>query len=118
MTVAEVTLWNEIKQKKLGIDFDRQRPIDAFIVDFYCKDLMLAIEIDGESHSSDTAKGYDVKRQRSLESFGITLLRFEDMRVRNQVENVVSEIREWLDAHKEDLVGRLPTPGPSWEGRE
>ena len=51
MTFSEVLLWNELKQKKmLGYDFDRQRPIDNYIVDFYCKDLMLVLEIDGNSH--------------------------------------------------------------------
>ena len=50
-TLSEVLLWNELKQKKMhGYDFDRQKPIDDFIVDFYCKRLKLAIEIDGESH--------------------------------------------------------------------
>jgi len=48
MLLPEVLLWNELKNgKMLGFDFDRQRPIDQFIVDFYCKDLMLAIEVDG-----------------------------------------------------------------------
>ncbi|MDB5138696.1 MAG: hypothetical protein JWR12_612 [Mucilaginibacter sp.] len=51
MTYGEVLLWNELKEDKLwGFDFDRQRCIDNYIVDFYCKDLMLAIEIDGMSH--------------------------------------------------------------------
>jgi very-short-patch-repair endonuclease len=50
-TLAEVLLWNQIKNKKLlGYDFHRQKPIDRFIVDFFCPDLMLAIEIDGASH--------------------------------------------------------------------
>ncbi|EJF09782.1 hypothetical protein O71_13154 [Pontibacter sp. BAB1700] len=49
-TLSEVLLWNELKARKfLGLDFDRQKPLDNFIVDFYCKDLMLAIEIDGDS---------------------------------------------------------------------
>jgi very-short-patch-repair endonuclease len=51
MTLSEVLLWNELSGKKMhGFDFDRQRPIDIFIVDFYCKELNLAIEIDGDSH--------------------------------------------------------------------
>ena len=51
MTIAEVMLWNSIKNKALlGFDFDRQRPIDNYIIDFYCKELKLAIEIDGGSH--------------------------------------------------------------------
>jgi very-short-patch-repair endonuclease len=50
-TLAEVLLWDQIKNKKLlGYDFHRQKPIDSFIVHFFCPDLMLAIEIDGVSH--------------------------------------------------------------------
>jgi very-short-patch-repair endonuclease len=48
MTLSEVLLWDELKSKQLlGYEFDRQRPIDNYIVDFYCKDLQLVIEIDG-----------------------------------------------------------------------
>jgi len=51
MTLSEVLLWNELRKKQmLGFDFDRQRPIYNFIVDFYCKELSLAIEIDGDTH--------------------------------------------------------------------
>ena len=51
MTLCEAILWKELKQKQMmGFDFDWQRPIDNYIVDFYCKDLMLAIEVDGASH--------------------------------------------------------------------
>ena len=51
MTLSEVLLWNELKQKNiLGYDFDRQRPIGEYIVDFYCKELSLVIEIDGDTH--------------------------------------------------------------------
>lgn len=50
-TFTEIMVWNYLKKKQMrGYDFDRQRPIDNYIVDFYCKNLQLAIEIDGESH--------------------------------------------------------------------
>ena len=56
MTYGEVQLWNELKNDQLwGFYFDRQRCIDNYIVDFYCKDLMLAVEIDGISHNGDEA---------------------------------------------------------------
>jgi very-short-patch-repair endonuclease len=75
MTLSEVLLWNELSGKKMhGFDFDRQRPIDNFIVDFYCKELMLAIEIDGDSH--DCKYEEDLKRQEKLESLGVHFLRF------------------------------------------
>ena len=83
MTLSEVLLWNEIKQKKMrGYDFDRQRPIDNFIVDFYCKDLMLAIEIDGSSHDTEEAYKKDIERQTRLETFGVRFLRFDDREVK------------------------------------
>ncbi|MEZ5011804.1 MAG: DUF559 domain-containing protein [Bacteroidales bacterium] len=51
MTLSEVLLWNNLRNKMmLGYDFDRQKPIGEYIVDFYCKDLYLAIEIDGNTH--------------------------------------------------------------------
>ena len=66
MTLAEVLLWKRLKGKQvMGYDFDRQRPIDKYIVDFYCKDLRLAIEIDGRSH--DHKERADQRRQSALE---------------------------------------------------
>ncbi len=81
MTPGEVTLWKHLKGKQMcGYDFDRQRPIDQFIVDFYCKKLMLAIEIDGSSHDSPEAQDQDAERQGRLESLGVRFLRFHRRR--------------------------------------
>jgi very-short-patch-repair endonuclease len=61
MTLAEILLWKRIKGRQiLGCDFDRQRPIGEYIVDFYCKMLRLAIEVDGRSH--DFKEDQDVRR--------------------------------------------------------
>ncbi len=95
MTLAEVLLWKEIKQKSmLGYDFDRQRPIDEYIVDFYCKDLSLAIEVDGSSHNFNEQK--HAIRQRRLESLGIRFLRFWDHDVKNDMQTILRSIREWI----------------------
>ncbi|MFD2873647.1 endonuclease domain-containing protein [Mucilaginibacter ximonensis] len=68
MTFGEVLLWSELKENKLlGFDFDRQHCIDNYIVDFYCKDLKLAIEIDGMSHHHEEAFMKDEIRQQILE---------------------------------------------------
>lgn len=105
MTLSEVLLWNELKNKRMcGYDFDRQRPISDYIVDFYCKDLMLAIEIDGDSH--DHKYEEDRHRQTKLESLGVTILRFEDMDVKKDLENILKEIEGWIKTH----------PSPSREG--
>jgi very-short-patch-repair endonuclease len=108
MTLSEVLLWNELKQKQmLGFDFDRQRPIGNYIVDFYCKELSLAIEIDGKSHFNKY--DYDEKRQGELEKLGIKILRFEDIKVKRDMLNVLKEIKYWINLNK-------PTPCPSQEG--
>jgi len=100
MTLSEVLLWNELSGKKMyGFDFDRQRPIDNFIVDFYCKELNLAIEIDGNSH--DYKFDEDVIRQKKLESLGVHFLRFLDIEVKKDMNNVLREIEHWVLEHKE-----------------
>tara|TARA_R110001592_G_scaffold28481_1_gene104477 strand:+ start:1081 stop:1470 length:390 start_codon:yes stop_codon:yes gene_type:complete len=97
MTLSEVLLWDELKQKKMfGYDFDRQRPIDNFIVDFYCKDLQLAIEVDGFSHEVEGAFDKDVVRQERLESLGVKFLRFEDSEVKKDMNNVLRTIEGWI----------------------
>ena len=97
MTLSEVLLWNKLKQKRmLGYDFDRQRPIDDYIVDFYCKDLMLAIEVDGASHDSEEAYEKDNQRQRRFESLGISFLRFDDLDVKRDMLNVLRSVEYWI----------------------
>jgi len=93
MTYGEVLLWNELKQNKvLGFDFDRQCCIDEFIVDFYCKGLLLAIEVDGLSHHHEDVFIKDTHRQTKLESFGITVIRFTEAEVKYDRKNVLRTI--------------------------
>jgi very-short-patch-repair endonuclease len=68
-TLSEVILWNEIKKKAPGYEFHRQVPIDEYIIDFFCHELLLAIEIDGSTH--DYKYDYDIYRQSRLEKYGI-----------------------------------------------
>jgi very-short-patch-repair endonuclease len=108
MTLSEVLLWNQLKQKNmLGYDFDRQRPIGNYIVDFYCKELSLAIEIDGDTHIYKYEE--DEIRQKALENLGIRFLRFEDIEVKKNISNVLRVIEDWIKKNK-------PTPNPSREG--
>ena len=97
MTFSEVKLWNELKNGQLmGYDFDRQRPIGNYVVDFYCKDLLLALEIDGITHQDEIVMYKDKIRQRELESMGVTFIRFDAMLCVNKVEAVVREIVRWI----------------------
>ena len=84
------------RKQILGYDFDRQRPIDRFVVDFYCKDLKLAIEIDGISHAGDEAQTKDRERQARLEELGVRFLRFADDEVRENADGVLESIRQWI----------------------
>lgn len=95
-TFTEIMMWNYLKKKQLrGFDFDRQRPIDKYIVDFYCKDLFLAIEIDGESHYGNPEK--DRKKEKRLNELGVKVLRFDDMEVVHQLDKVLEKIERWID---------------------
>ena len=97
MTFSEVKVWNEIKNGQLmGYDFDRQRPIGNYIVDFYCKDLLLALEIDGITHQDERVMYKDKIRQAKLESMGVYFIRFDAMLCVNKIEAVVKEIRRWI----------------------
>ena len=101
MTFSEVKLWNELKQgQMLEYDFDRQRPVINYIVDFYCKDLKLAVEIDGITHTEQKIAAKDVIRQKELEEYGITFLRFDALLVITKVEAVVRQIRDWIEEYE------------------
>ena len=89
-TLAEVLLWQQIKGKALGYEFHRQVPVDQFIVDFYCHELMIAIEIDGCSHNDKY--DYDTSRQTKLQNFGIQFIRFDDMDVKKNMEGVLNAL--------------------------
>jgi len=86
-TLAEVILWQNIKGKKYGYEFHRQVPINEFIVDFYCHELHLAIEIDGNTHDYNFEA--DEQRQIKLENLGINFIRFVDKDVKQNINDVL-----------------------------
>jgi len=94
-TPAEKYLWTFLSGKQIhGYDFDRQTPIDNYIVDFCCKELKLVIELDGRYHELQPEK--DLKRQSRLESLGLKVIRFEEQEVLNDIETVLKEISYWV----------------------
>jgi len=96
MTLSEILLWQQIKGKQLlGYDFHRQKPIDEYVVDFYCPRLKLVLEIDGDSH--DGKEEADRIRHEKLESLGLTVLRFWDADVKSNVDGIVGQLREWIE---------------------
>jgi very-short-patch-repair endonuclease len=100
MTLSEVLLWKKIRNKSLGVDFDRQKPLNNYIVDFYCKELNLAIEIDGNSHNHLEIYTNDQTRQKTLESLGVTFLRFQDIEVKQKLNQVIHCIINWIEQNK------------------
>ncbi len=94
-TLSEVLLWRQIKGQKLGYEFHRQVPIDEFIVDFYCHELMLIVEIDGNSHNDKY--DYDMSRQTKLQNLGAKFIRFFDVDVKKNLTGVLSTLRDKID---------------------
>jgi len=103
-TLAEVLLWKNIKNRALGVQFHRQVPMLEYIVDFYCHELMLAIEIDGNSH--DYRYFDDKNRQEKLEEYGVKFIRFSDSDVKNNMFSVAMSLEERV----KDLKTPLKSP--------
>lgn len=99
-TLSEVLLWNQLKNKQFfNLDFDRQKIIGNYIVDFYCPSLKLVIEIDGNSH--DNKLSYDLKRDDYFALLGLQVIHFADSDVKNNIGVVL------------EYIGRLITTTPS-----
>ncbi|MFQ5715265.1 MAG: endonuclease domain-containing protein [Candidatus Scalinduaceae bacterium] len=98
-TLSEILLWNILKGKKIkGYQFMRQKPIDDYIVDFFCSKLKLVIEIDGISHNDKS--GSDQIRQQKLEALGLSILRFYDQDVKKDIHAVAQVIENWIDKYE------------------
>lgn len=94
-TYAEVFFWQQVKCQQLdGRKFRRQTSIGPFIVDFYCPEEKLVIELDGEVHFNEEAIKYDKKRTEYIESLGLRVIRFENNEVLKNTEYVLSKVRE------------------------
>jgi very-short-patch-repair endonuclease len=99
-TLSEVLVWQRLRAKQvMGLQFMRQKPIGKYIVDFYCSKFKLVIEIDGNSHASEEARKKDIIRQKYLESLGLTVLRFDDKDVKQNLDQVIYTIESWIDSH-------------------
>ena len=96
-TQTEIMLWKYLKRKqRLGYDFHRQKPIDNYVVDFFCNQLQLAIEIDGLTHQVDEVYENDKRKEAKLNQLGIKVLRFQDDDVLNNIENVLLHIERYI----------------------
>lgn len=90
--LAEVLLWNELKRKQFyGLDFDRQKIIGNYIVDFYCAEKQAVVEVDGSSH--DNKVEYDRKRDADLRDTGLTVIHLRDSDVKFRIAEVMEYLR-------------------------
>lgn len=93
MTESERKLWSRIRRKQiLGLQFYRQRPIGNYIVDFYCPEAQLVLEVDGSQHMNKLAIERDKYRDSYLKQQGVKVLRFDNLQVLNQLDAVVEKV--------------------------
>ena len=104
--LAEVLFWQQVRNKQFkGLDFDRQKIVGNYIVDFYNANYQVVIEIDGSSH--DEKEEYDAKRQAYLESLGLTVLHFTDLEVKKHMDSVMRYMEDFFEKQKKNQQGIL-----------
>ena len=92
-TECEDILWQRLRNRQIdGLKFGRQFSINAFVVDFYCAEYRLAVEVDGSIHQIEGAKESDEERQRILEELGIRFVRISNHEIKNEIELVLAKI--------------------------
>ncbi|MBU0660965.1 endonuclease domain-containing protein [Patescibacteria group bacterium] len=96
-TKSEQILWQELRGKQLGIKFRRQYNIDYYIVDFYCHELRLILEIDGNIHGENKQRLKDIERQTYLEEQGYTIVRYRNEQILNELDIVLEQL--WQIVH-------------------
>ena len=100
MTKAEIILWSRIRSKKInGYKFRRQQPLLDYIVDFYCDELKLIIEVDGEIHSFSERKNYDIKRDNILKINGYHIIRLSNLEVETELSTTISKITSFISVN-------------------
>ena len=120
-TRAERTVWNWLRNRTLfGLKFRRQHPVDRYILDFYCPELQLCIELDGGVHNEFAVAMHDAQRDNDLAKLGITVVRIENHFVFEQptatwdflVGEVVKVLRERTGRAESDILRDLHGPSP------
>ncbi len=99
-TEAEQKLWRHLRNRGLSAKFRRQHPVGPFILDFYCHEARLAVEVDGGGHAEAEQAEYDAERSRALAGEGVRVLRFWNGDVMKNVDGVVDAIWEALGGRK------------------
>jgi len=101
-TFAEEILWNYLRTKPFGFKFRRQHAFSIYILDFYCHQLKLVIEVDGSIHNVAEVKQNDEIRQQQLEKENLTFLRFSNEEIKLKPEEVIRQIETFLKGKLEN----------------
>lgn len=109
-TETEIVMWECLRNRNLGVKFRRQHPILNYIADFYCHEILLIIEIDGEIHNTKEHIEYDYYRDSTLKEHNITTLRFTNDDVKNRLSVVLEKVNTFINNNK------FKSPSPSGEG--
>ena len=97
LTVAEDKLWQALRGRKIaGLKFRRQHPFEEYILDFFCAEKMLVVEVDGGYHQTKEQIEYDENRTAFLEEKELKVLRFKNEEVEGNIEKVLNSIKEYL----------------------
>jgi cyclase len=99
MTHAERILWGYLKTKPNGFKFRRQHPLGIYIADFYCHKLKLVLEVDGSVHDNEEVKQNDEVRQKLIEEDGLTVMRFKNQEILNDIQNVLKQLEQKCNEH-------------------
>lgn len=112
MPPAERMLWVKLRSGQLeGWKFRRQVSVGSYILDFYCPRATLGIELDGETHYIGDREQYDHRRQRFIEAFGITVIRFLNTEVYENLEGVATIISTYLEGDRSSPSSPDPSSG-------
>lgn len=103
-TPPEKTFWNALRKMPFyrAAKFNRQKPLGKYIVDFYCHRFRLVIEIDGDSHASESARKYDQKRTDFLEAQGLQVVRFTNREVPENIEGAMQTLEEIIGQNQSE----------------
>jgi very-short-patch-repair endonuclease len=93
LTLSEFLLWKKLRDKNIfNTKFRKQHPVNKYIVDFYCHEYKLVIEVDGDYHNDNDQIQYDLDRTSDLNNFGLNVIRFTNHEIINDIDHVIAEI--------------------------
>lgn len=96
-TISEKLLWHQLRNKKLGVKFRRQYSLGRFVLDFYCRELRLAIEIDGATHETIEEVERDRQKENFISQSKINLIRYTNIQIKEAMENVIINIQDIIN---------------------